>query len=304
MIHKKKEKIFAGIEAGGTKFICAIGNSSGEVIERERFSTTIPQETMKHVIDFIQKMSSKYPIEAIGIASFGPIDPDPKSPHFGQITTTPKPGWGHFNIVKHIKEHFDLPIGFDTDVNGAALGEARWGNGRGVDYLVYWTVGTGIGAGGICAGQMMHGLIHPEMGHTFIPHDRVKDPFPGVCPFHKDCLEGLASGPSINQRWGVASAVDLPDQHPAWDLEAEYLSYAMANCIETLSPKKIIIGGGVMQKAHLYPKIHQKTKQLLKGYIKHPLILDDMANYIVPPGLGNNAGVCGALALAEVALKS
>ena len=302
-MNNKMNKIFAGIEAGGTKFVCAVGNSSGEVLERESFPTTSPKETMECVNDFLARMHAKYQLSAIGIASFGPIDPDPASTRYGQITTTPKPGWGHFDIVGHVQKRFNLPIGFDTDVNGAALGESRWGSGQGLDSLVYWTVGTGIGAGGLLAGKMMHGLIHPEMGHTFVNHDKIKDPFPGVCPFHKDCLEGLASGPAMNARWKVKSATDLPADHRAWDLEAEYLGYAMANCIATLSPKKIIIGGGVMFRAELYGKIRKKTQELLNGYIQHRMILEDIEHYIVAPGLGNNAGVCGAFALAEASLR-
>jgi fructokinase len=300
----KQQHLFAGIEAGGTKFVCAIGNSSGEVLERENFPTTTPTQTMDLVNEFLKRMHAKYPFSAIGIASFGPIDPDTDSPGYGRITTTPKPGWKHFDIVGHIRKKFNMPIGFDTDVNGAALGEARWGSGQGVDSLIYWTVGTGIGAGGLLSGKMMHGLIHPEMGHTFVNHDKMKDPFEGVCPFHKDCLEGLASGPAMCARWKVKSATDLPADHAAWDLEARYLAYAMANCIEMLSPKRIIIGGGVMHKKELYGKIRQKTQELLNGYIQHRLILDDIENYIVAPGLGNNAGVCGAFALAEASFLS
>jgi fructokinase len=299
----KTAKIYAGIEAGGTKFICGVGNSSGEVLERLKIPTTSPKETMGLVIEFLAKMDAKYKLSAIGIASFGPIDPDPASPTYGTITTTSKPGWGYFNIVGPLKENFHLPIGFDTDVNGAALGESRWGNGKGVDYLVYWTVGTGIGAGGIIAGKMMHGLIHPEMGHTFVNHDFAEDPFEGVCPFHKDCLEGLASGLAMKARWKVKSATDLPADHRAWDLEAKYLGYAMANCIETLSPKKIIIGGGVMFHKELYEKIRKKTRELLNGYIKHRLILEEIEDYIVAPGLGSDAGVCGAIALAEASIN-
>lgn len=296
-------KILGGIEAGGTKFICAIGNSNGEILERERFPTASPQETMNRVHAFFIKMQKKYPISAIGIASFGPIDANPNSPHYGEITTTPKPGWKNFNIVHNLKEKFHLPIGFDTDVNGAALGESRWGNGRGLDSIVYWTVGTGIGAGGMISGKMMHGLIHPEMGHTFVNHDLKKDPFPGVCSYHKDCLEGLASGPSMCARWKVKSAADLPANHPAWNLEAQYLGYAMANCIASLSPKKIIVGGGVMLQEGLLDKVRKKTQELLHGYINHPLICDDIQHYIVPAGLGDNAGVCGALALAEARIN-
>lgn len=295
-------KLFGGIEAGGTKFVCGIGNAKGEVLERVRIPTTVPEETLPKVVEFLQEMHQQTPLAAIGISSFGPVDLDKNSPHYGHITTAPKPGWGHFDFVGTIKKSFDLPVGFDTDVNGAAIGEYRWGSGQGVDSLVYWTVGTGIGAGGRLSGKMMHGLIHPEMGHIFIPHDKIKDPFEGVCPFHKDCLEGLATGPAMMQRWGVESAADLPDSHEAWELEAEYLGYAMANCILSVSPQKIILGGGVMQKAGLIEKVRAKTLDFLHGYVKHQKILEDIDNYIVAPGLGNDAGVLGAIALAEQAL--
>jgi fructokinase len=272
----------------------------GEVITRETIPTTTPEETMGRCKDYFLKVRDKYPFVSIGIASFGPVDPDPASPYYGSITATPKKGWVDFNIVKNLQATFGLiPIGFDTDVNGAAIGEARWGNGQGFDSLVYWTVGTGIGAGGMLSGQLIHGLIHPEMGHTYVPQDKAEDPFPGVCPYHKNCLEGLASGPAMMARWNVAAATDLPENHPAWDLEAKYLGYAMANCIMTVSPKRIIIGGGVMSKPGLFEKVRAKTKEFLNGYIVHWMILDNIENFIVPPALGNNAGVCGAFALAE-----
>jgi fructokinase len=294
--------IFAGIEAGGTKFVCAIGNSNGEVLQRVAIPTTTPEETMPKVIEYFQKMYNEYKFEAIGIASFGPVDPDPNSPYFGYITTAPKPGWGNFNIVGSLKSVFNMPIGFDTDVNGAAIGEARWGNGKGFDSLLYWTVGTGIGAGGMLSGKMLHGLIHPEMGHIFIPQDKAKDPFEGVCPFHKNCLEGLASGPAMMARWNVQAATDLPKEHMAWNLEAEYLGYAMANCVMMLSPKRIILGGGVMNHKELYPMVRAKTVEFLRGYIQHRAILEEIDNFIVEPGLGGNAGVLGAFALAEASL--
>ncbi|MCK4608796.1 MAG: ROK family protein [Gammaproteobacteria bacterium] len=295
-------QLYGGIEAGGTKFVCAIGDNTGKILERARIDTTVPEDTMPKVIDFFQQIHAKTPLAAIGISSFGPVDLDIKSPTYGYITTAPKSGWDQFDFVGTLKAALNLPIGFDTDVNGAAIGEARWGNGKGVDSLVYWTVGTGIGAGGILYGKMMHGLIHPEMGHTFIPHDTVHDPFAGICPFHGDCLEGLASGPALMERWGVKSAVDLPDGHEAWDLEAKYLGYAMANCVMTISPQKIIIGGGVMQKKGLLQMVREKTLEFLNNYIKHDSILEDIDNYIVAPGLGHNSGVCGAFALAEQAL--
>ncbi|KPJ68048.1 MAG: fructokinase [Coxiella sp. DG_40] len=296
-------QLFGAIEAGGTKFICAIGDSKGHIYDRIRIPTNKPQETIAKVIDFLKKTHQKNPLAAIGISSFGPIDLNLKSPAYGYITTTSKPGWANFNMIGSIKEKFELPIGFDTDVNGAAIGEARWGNGQGLDNIIYWTVGTGIGAGGVLAGKTMHGLIHPEMGHIFVPHDKEVDPFKGVCPFHGDCLEGLANGPALMKRWGVKSAKDLPDNHPAWDLEATYLGYAMANCIVTISPQKIIIGGGVMKKSGLLSKVQQKTVKFLNGYIKHESILENIENYIVSPGLEENSGVCGAIALAELALN-
>jgi len=296
-------QLFAGIEAGGTKFVCAIGDALGNIREKIIIPTTMPEETMAQVIKYLQAINAITPISAIGIATFGPIDLDKKSPYYGYITTPPKPGWGYYNILGAIQKFFPLPIGFDTDVNGAALGEYRWGAAQGLDTFLYITVGTGIGAGGIISGELMHGLIHPEMGHIFIPHDLQQDNFAGVCPFHGDCLEGLATGPALHKRWNVKSAMDLPPDHPAWDLEAKYLGYAFANYILTLSPQKIIVGGGVMKRKELYPKIRAKVKSLLNGYIKHEKILTNIDNYIVEPGLHENSGICGAMALAEKALS-
>ncbi len=296
-------QLFGGIEAGGTKFVCAVGNAAGEIIERIRIPTTIPEETIPNVIEYFKQVHSRTPLAAIGISSFGPVDLDRRSPTYGYITTAPKPGWKEFNFVGRIKEVFDIPIGFDTDVNGAAVGEVRWGNGQGLDSVLYWTVGTGVGAGGILSGKIMHGLIHPEMGHIYIPHNREHDPFDGCCPYHGDCLEGLASGFAIQQRWNVESAMDLPGDHPAWELEAEYLAYAMTSCVVSISPKRIIVGGGVAKTEGLLPKVRQKTIALLNGYIQHETILNDIDNYIVPPGLGDNAGVLGAIALAQQATQ-
>ena len=293
--------LFGGIEAGGTKFICAIGDENGDIKDKVRFETQTPQITIPKVVEYLKQAHQKTPLSAIGISSFGPVDLDKESPTYGYITTAPKPGWGHSDFVGPIKAEFDIPIGFDTDVNGAAIGEHTWGNGQGLDSFVYWTVGTGIGAGGMLSGKMMHGLMHPEIGHMFIPHDKARDPFAGACPFHGDCLEGLASGPAMMARWNVASAVDLPDGHEAWDLEAEYLGYAMANCILAVSPKRIILGGGVMQKEGLIEQIRIKTQKLLNNYVKHDRILEHMDDYIVLPGLGGEAGVLGAIALAKQA---
>jgi fructokinase len=282
---------FGGIEAGGTKFVCGVA-SGPEDLRRITFPTTTPDETLCRAIGFIRQQA---PVEAIGIASFGPVDLDHDSPAFGHITSTPKVGWANFNIVGAVWDAFHLPVGFDTDVNASALAESRWGAARGIDDVVYLTVGTGIGGGALAGGRLVHGLVHPEMGHMRIPHDRAADPFPGVCPFHGDCLEGLASGPSIEQRWG-RKAEALPPDHPAWALEARYLALGAANLVCTLSPRRILIGGGVMQNLDLFPMIRAHVREFLNGYVTQP--------EISPPLLGNDTGVLGAIALAERLLRS
>lgn len=292
--------IFGGIEAGGTKFVCAVGSEPGDIREEIQFPTTRPRETIGRAIDFFNKHNKIEPIQAIGIGSFGPVDPDPDSTTFGFITSTPKPGWSNTNIAGAIKEAFNVPVGFDTDVNAAALGENMWGAARGLDTFIYLTIGTGIGGGGMVNGKLMHGLIHPEMGHIRIPRDAKKDPFQGICPFHGDCLEGLAAGPAIKQRWSVEPK-ELPSNHPAWELEAHYLAFALVNFICTLSPQLIILGGGVMQQKHMFSMVRAKVLKFLNEYVQSPKILDGISRYIVPPGLGNKAGVMGSIALARLA---
>jgi fructokinase len=293
-------KYYGGVEAGGTKFVCAIGDSEGKILERIRIPTTLPDETLGQVITFLKEMQKRYEISAIGVGTFGPLYLDKKSPYYGYIHAEQKHGWGNVNLLGIMGEAFpNIPIGYDTDVNTAAIGEGRWGNGKGFSDFVYWTIGTGIGAGVVSGGKIVHGLIHPEVGHTFVPQDKEKDPFPGVCAYHHNCLEGLASGPSMKARWNVSSAMDLPFDHFAWDLEAEYLGYAMANCIFNTSPQRIIIGGGVMKNKNLYAKVRAKVQEYLNGFIKHKAILEDIDNFIVPPALGDDAGVLGAIALAE-----
>ena len=291
--------LVGGIEAGGTKFLCAIGTGPDDVRAQTRIPTTTPEETVRRVIAFFdEQRANAGPLAAMGIASFGPIDPDPRSPTFGHITDTPKPGWSNTDLAGPVKKALGVPVGFDTDVNVAALGEWSWGAGRGIDELVYLTIGTGIGGGGLVGGELMHGLIHPEMGHMLIPHDRQRDPYDGHCPFHGDCLEGLACGPAISDRWGQANET-LPADHPAWPLEAHYLALALVNVICTLSPRRIILGGGVMSHEPLFPMIHGEVRRLSNGYVKSPAILRDIDRYIVPPGLGDRAGVLGAFALAQ-----
>jgi fructokinase len=290
--------LFGGIEGGGTKFVCAVGTGPDDIRAEARFPTTTPEETLGRAVAFFEEQQAQHEIAAIGIASFGPVDPDPASPTFGYITTTPKPHWPHTNFMGKIREHFDLPIGFDTDVNIAALGEHRWGAAQGLSTFVYWTIGTGLGGGGMVNDKLMHGLMHPEMGHMVVPHDRQRDPFPGNCPYHGDCLEGLAAGPALEARWGQRGET-LPPDHDAWALEAHYLALGLVNVITILSPQRIILGGGVMEQPGIFPLIHQEVQQLLNNYIQMPAITEKIDDYIVPPQLGGRAGVLGAIALAQ-----
>lgn len=286
--------LFGAIEAGGTKFVCAVGTGPHDLKET-RFPTTTPEETIGRAIDFFKAQDE--PLAAVGIAAFGPLDPNPTSSKFGYITTTPKVGWANVDLGGQIGRALGVPFGFDTDVNGAALGEGRWGAAQGLDNFIYLTVGTGLGGGGLMNGELMHGLIHPEMGHIF-PPPHPDDDFAGACPYHGRCLEGMAAGPALAARWGQP-AETLPLNHPAWDIEAHYLAYGLVNFICTLSPERIIMGGGVMQQRQLFPLIRQKVLDLLNGYVQSPAILEQIDAYIVPPGLGNKAGILGALALGQ-----
>lgn len=286
------------LEAGGTKMVCAIGDEHGNIFERASFPTLMPEETIPGLIAFFQEKD----IEALGIGSFGPLSLDPKSADYGSITTTPKPGWHNYPLTKAFVDALGVPVGIDTDVNAAALGEATFGAGKGLDSLVYYTIGTGVGGGALVDGTLVHGLVHPEMGHMLLRPDP-RDPAPhGFCPYHDGCLEGMANGPAIEKRWGVSAKL-LPEDHVAWDIEAEYLAQMCVNTIVTLSPKRIVLGGGVMHQTHLFPKIRKRTLELLNGYVAHPDVLEHMDDYIVPPGLGDNAGACGSLLLAVHALQ-
>jgi fructokinase len=290
--------LYGAIEAGGTKFMCAVGTNPADLRHEIRFPTTTPEETIGRALDYFKQQAANEPLDAIGIASFGPVDPNPDSPTFGYITTTPKPGWANTDFGGAISRALGVPVGFDTDVNGAALGEYRWGAAQGLDTFIYLTIGTGVGGGGMANGHLLHGLIHPEMGHIYVP-PHPDDPHPeGFCPFHGNCLEGMTNGPALEQRWGQPGQT-LPVGHPAWALEAHYLAYGLVNFICTLSPQRIVLGGGVMEQPHLFPLIRQKVRELLNGYLQSPAILEQIDNYIVPPALGNKAGVLGAIALAE-----
>jgi fructokinase len=292
--------VYGGIEAGGTKFVCAVGTGPDDVLALEHFPTTTPDETFAGVVRFFE--SSPSPIAALGIGSFGPTDPNPSSPTFGYITTTPKPGWAQTDFAGAMRNALRVPVAFDTDVNVAGLGEQVWGAAQGLDTFLYVTVGTGIGGGGLIGGMPMRGLIHPEMGHLQIPRAKGDD-FAGVCPYHGACLEGMANGPALEARWGTR-AENLPPDHPAWEIEAHYLAYAVANYIYVLSPQRIVLGGGVMKQRQLFPLIRRRVQDILNGYVQAPTILDHIDGYIVPPALGDRAGVLGALALAQRAVRT
>ncbi|MEZ4659776.1 MAG: ROK family protein [Caldilineaceae bacterium] len=291
--------LYGGIEAGGTKFVCAVGSGPDDMRAEIRFPTTqSPQDAIGQAINFFRQQQAQAPLSAIGIASFGPVDPEPNSPTWGYVTTTPKPGWAHTNLAGAVRDALNLPVGFDTDVNGAALGEHRWGAAQGLDTFVYLTVGTGLGGGGMVNGKLLHGMMHPEMGHMLVPHDWEADPYGGYCPYHGDCWEGLAAGPALHGRWQV-DPTTLPPDHPAWRLEAHYLALGLMNIITTLSPQRIIMGGGVMDQAQLFPLMRTEVQTLLNSYIQMPQIMQELDRYIVPPALGGRAGVLGAIALAQ-----
>lgn len=285
------------IEAGGTKFVCGIGNEAGEIEERIVLPTEHPDKTMTHVLSFFRDKG----VEAMGVGSFGPIGANPAADDYGTVTTTPKAGWSEYPFLRTLREAFDIPLGWDTDVNAAALGEAAWGAAKGLDSCVYYTIGTGVGLGVCAEGRLVHGLMHPEGGHVFTRRHR-DDAYAGCCPYHGDCLEGLASGPALEKRWGAA-ARELPVDHPAWKIEAFYLGQALIGTILTLSPKKIILGGGVMNQKQLFPFIHDEVIKGLNGYLRASEITSRIDRYIVPPGLGNDAGLLGALALGRRAIE-
>jgi fructokinase len=276
--------------------VCGVGTGPDD-LQLTTVPTTSPQATIDQIIAFFRDQAGRE-LSAVGVGAFGPIDLHPESPTFGFITSTPKVGWQQYDLAWTLYRALQVPIGFDTDVNAAAAGEARWGAGRGFPNFLYLTVGTGIGGGALVNGEVIHGLLHPEMGHIRIPHDLGADPFPGSCPYHKDCLEGLASGPAMQARWGKR-AQELPADHPAWALEAHYLALGLATWVCTVSPERILLGGGVMQQASLFPLIRQELLRLLNGYIDAKPLLNEIDSYVAPPELGSRAGVLGAMVLAE-----
>lgn len=280
--------MYGGIEAGGTKFVCAVSDE-GVIVEKISIPTTAPEETLKQVFDFFDQ----YELEAMGIGSFGPIGIDKNTDSYGYVLATPKKGWTNYNFWGSIKDNYDIPVAWTTDVNAAAYGELLKGAAIGKKSCIYLTVGTGIGAGVVMNGNIFSGIAHPEMGHIWVKR-HPDDTYEGTCPYHKDCLEGLAAGPSIEARTGIKGQ-DLPQDHPVWDMQAFYIAQALVNYTLTLAPEKIILGGGVMNQDHLLHKIRQQFAELMGGYMETPPV----SEYIVRWGLPNESGIIGSLLLAE-----
>lgn len=279
------------LEAGGTKMVCAIGDEKGKIYERISIPTETPQITLPKMIEFFKEKE----IEALGIGCFGPIDLNRTSETYGYITTTPKLAWRNFDMVGTFKKALQVPVGFDTDVNGSALGEATWGITKGLENSVYITIGTGIGMGIITNGKVLHGMLHPEAGHIILKQ-HPEDSYEGKCPYHKTCLEGLAAGPAIEARWGK-KGMELSDKKEVWELEAYYIGQALVNLILILSPQRIVLGGGVMHQEQVLPLVKQEVVRQLNGYVKTKE-LKEIDTYIVLPSLNDNQGIMGAIRLA------
>ncbi len=284
--------MLGAIEAGGTKFVLAVSDDEFNIIERQSIPTTTPEETFEKVFEFFDQ----YDVSAIGIGSFGPIDVNIKSETYGYITSTPKTAWEHTDFIGVMKERYSVPMGWTTDVNAAALGELTYGAAKGKESCLYLTVGTGVGGGAVIKGEPLEGFGHPEMGHILV-RKHPEDQFEGHCPYHGDCLEGLAAGPAIEKRYGK-KAQELADTEEVWEIEAYYLAQALMSYTLTLSPEKIILGGGVMKQTQLFPLIRDEFTRLMNDYVETP----DMEEYIVSPQLKDDAGITGCLILAQRAL--
>ena len=303
--------IVAGVESGGTKFVAAVGSGPGPLMptRREFRTTSEPAEVLGEVADWLREQDRRFgPIAALGIASFGPLDLEPNSPTYGRITRTPKPGWSGADVLGALREALPgVPSAIDTDVNGAAVGERRWGAAQGIDDLIYVTIGTGIGAGVVVNGRTVKGLIHPEAGHLKLKREPGDD-FAGMCPFHGDCWEGLCSGPAMLARTDTP-ANDLPADSEAWGLFARYTGQALLNLSLVTSPRRLVLGGGMAKggrlgRERLFGMIRDEVRRAANGYIASPLFGERIGEYIVPPGLGDDAGVCGAMAMAFGQIQS
>lgn len=288
--------LLGGIEAGGTKMVCAVGDETGKVMDRISLPTLKPDETLPKMIEYFKK----WEIKALGIGSFGPVDLNRNSATYGYITKTPKVGWEHCNIVGTFQDALGCPVGFDTDVNGAILGEVTWGAAKDCDSAIYITIGTGVGVGVYVNGALLHGLVHPEGGHMLLAR-HPKDTYKGRCIFHPDCVESLASGPAIEERWGK-KAYELADRSEVWEMEAFYLIQAVTNYICAYSPQKVILWGGVMHQEQLFDMVRRGVREKLNGYVQHPAVNEGIDDYIVPPALGENPGILGAIKLGMLEL--
>lgn len=296
--------LIAAIEAGGTKFVCAVGTGPHDMRDVVRIPTTTPQDTLAAVTRYLSTAKSTHgPFAAIGVGSFGPIDLDPASETYGFITTTPKPGWQFTKVVPMLQERYKVPVAWDTDVNAAVLAEFLWGAGQDTDPLVYITVGTGVGGGVLVNGQLLHGLLHPEIGHLLVPPPQNSGAIQKAChcPFHKSCVEGYVSGSALATRWGV-KADALPPDHPAWEEVADVMAHALMNLTLSLCPKRIILGGGVMSQEHILPLIRGQLKKLNNSYLRVPELGRNLDEFIVSPGLGARSGLLGAMALGKYEL--
>ena len=299
-------QLVGAIEGGGTKFVCAVGFGPQRVVARERIDTRGPEETLRAVGDFLARAAGAERIRAIGFACFGPLELDSRRPAYGSMLATPKPGWRGASLLAPLRDRFGVPVELDPDVNAAALAEWRWGAARGCDPALYLTVGTGIGGGAVVSGAPLRGLMHPEMGHIPVPRlawpDGAPDSYPGACPFHGACLEGLAAGPALEARLSYP-AEQAPPDHPIWRLEAAYLAHALATYTLVLSPQRIVIGGGVLQQSHLLPLIRADLRRALNGYVARDELDTQLERYVVAPHFEQDAGLMGAFALAERALS-
>ncbi len=283
------------LEAGGTKMVCAIGNELGEIYEQVSFKTETPQITLPKLVNYFKDKE----IDALGIACFGPIDLNRNSDTYGYITSSTKLAWQNCDVIGAFKE-LGVPVGFDTDVNGSVLGEYTWGIAKGLSSCIYITVGTGVGVGVMIDGHLIHGMMHPEGGHVLLSR-KEGDTYKGFCPFHENCIEGLAAGPAIEARWGK-KAVELADRTEVWELEAYYIAQALVDYVMTVSPQRIILGGGVMHQVQLLPMIRKEFIKLLGGYVKTKEI-EDLDHYIVVQSLDDKQGIMGALKLAMMELQ-
>jgi fructokinase len=291
--------VVGAIEGGGTKFVLLEGTGPSDIRRRRVILTTTPAETLAACVAFFRETHHEQVLAAIGVGMFGPIDVDPQSATYGFITTTPKAGWSFTDVVGPLRSALGVPIGWEHDVTAALLGERRWGAAARLDPVLFVTVGTGVGAGAYVNGAPLHGLLHPEMGHLLMPA-LPGDEFPGACPFHGRCLEGLISGPAIAQRAGKPAA-DLPADSPIWDMVAEYLAIALMDYSLVLSPRRIVVGGGVLHQEHLLPRVRSALCRHLANYLSHPLLLDRLDDYVTPSALGDDAGALGALEVAWLA---